>query len=138
VGLHKLARILGLCLEYMSTAGESPGSPNTPFRRAGSYGFAQCSESSGDIQHGTTTQLESSTNFQSRLDVLTMAGTSSPVPVPTLVIVMPRSIVLLIEDNSVNMKAYSHNKEKVRCANYSNPDPRKPYEACETRIYDCN
>ncbi|KAE9374282.1 hypothetical protein N431DRAFT_371753 [Stipitochalara longipes BDJ] len=116
VGPHKLARILGHCLEYRSWVGTSPDSPYTPPGRApsrtSSYGFSQLPEVSQDIQQDIPPKTESAraAHSRSKLDVPTVAGT----PRPTPVLVKPRSIVLLVEDNSVNMKILVNHMKRAK------------------------
>jgi len=101
-----MARILGHCLEYRSWVGTSPDSPYTPPSRASSYGFSQTPGVSQEIQQDLSPKIESPSPVQGRsqLDIPTVAGTLRPMPV----LVKPRSIVLLVEDNSVNMKVCPH------------------------------
>jgi hypothetical protein len=66
-------------------------------------------ELSSDIQQDVSPAAESApqTHSRSQLDVPTVANT----PRPTPVLVKPRSVVLLVEDNSVNMKVCSQSTE---------------------------
>jgi len=128
VGPHKLARILGLCLEYRSSITGSLESPITPRVRTSSYGFSP----SPDLSQGTEQNVPDNTgksndspgNYQ--LDVPTTAETmtrdlaQSPPGDPVPVLIKPRSIVLLVEDNPVNMKILANYmkraKEEYTCA----------------------
>jgi hypothetical protein len=106
VGPHKLARILGLCLEYRFAVGISPDSPHNSLSRTGSYGFSKPLEGFPNSQHGTSPKAEAATGAfgQSHLDVLKVTLPANPTPI----LVKPRSTVLLVEDNSVNMKVRAH------------------------------
>ena len=102
-----MARILGHCLEYRSSVGTSPDSPYTPPARSSLYGFSPHIEVSQGIEENILLRTESApvSHSPTQLDVPTIASTSRR---PTPVLVKPRSVVLLVEDNSVNMKVCHH------------------------------
>lgn len=117
VGPYKLARILGLCLEHRSSVTGSPDSPMTPRQRAASYGFSPSADLSQETEQDVSRNVGQSNELreQSQLDVPTRSETmtrelsnTTTSPPTTPLLIKPRSIVLLVEDNSVNMKVCPH------------------------------
>jgi hypothetical protein len=110
-GPHKLARIVGACLEYRSSFTDSVPTPAIDSKRArsNSYGFLDrshpASEYAGSSSAGSDRTIVAST--PSPLRALQPASTTNLLsPLPEIVTDPPeRSLVLLVEDNPVNMKA---------------------------------
>ena len=113
VGPHKFARILGLCLEFRSSVLMTP---KIPLARATTYGFPPSPELPHDSEKNIPLTTKGAINSPDscQMDALTVPqAVSSTTKLPTPgenpgpnqpVLVTPRSIVLLVEDNSVNMK----------------------------------
>jgi hypothetical protein len=105
----------------------TPDSSRSTPGRADSFGFSRSTEASQDIQYDISPKAESVTDAvgESHLNVTKEARPSSPTPL----LVKPRSIVLLVEDNSVNMKVCAYPKVGNFAGDDTDSDPYELYEA---------
>ncbi|CAG8978942.1 hypothetical protein HYALB_00013333 [Hymenoscyphus albidus] len=123
VGPYKLARIIGLCLEYQSSFSDTTATPSTrpKFNRAHSYGFSQVLVGRTQVDDVTSPAMDTpdsdrtmvarqlspkqtgETQISSYLKVESDES-GTPRRTDSADVPMPKSMALLVEDNPINLK----------------------------------
>jgi hypothetical protein len=110
-GPHKLARIIGACLEYRSSFTDSVPTQEIASKRSrlNSYGFLDRSHAASEYAGSSSAESDRTivASKPSPPRALRPASTTNLLtPLPEIITDPPeRSLVLLVEDNPVNMKA---------------------------------